>query len=256
MLDALGLSRVRLPEVQTFRARVGVWEADGQRIPCYPAVGDFQAAMLGALLREGELSLNISTGSQVSLLTPERITGDYQSRPYFDSRGVITDATVPAGRSLAALIGLLMELAPAGGDPWPAILAAADAAPDPTMQVDLAFFESATGGSITAISEAELHIGPLFRAAFRSMAEAFHTHALRLDPHAAWSRLVFSGGLAHRSALLRRLISERFGLPWRLASTGEDTLLGLLVLARVIAGLDPDLPAATAALRAYFGIAG
>ena len=72
-----------------------------------------------------ELSLNISTGSQVSLLTETPLPGNYQTRPYFAGRFLNTITHLPAGRSLNALVELLGELALAEGhvlrDPWSTI---------------------------------------------------------------------------------------------------------------------------------------
>ena len=69
------------------------------------------AAILGALLQRDELSLNISTGSQVSLLKPKVEFGNFQTRPFFDGRFSITITHIPAGRALNALVKLLSELA-------------------------------------------------------------------------------------------------------------------------------------------------
>ena len=72
--------------------------------------------------RSDELSLNISTGSQVSRRTAEFQPGPYQSRRYFDGDFLNTITHLPAGRSLNALVDLLTELAQAQGitlaNPW------------------------------------------------------------------------------------------------------------------------------------------
>jgi len=60
--------------------------------------------------------------------------------------------------------------------------------------------------------------------------------AQRLSPERAWNRIVFSGGLAQKIELLRRIIVEKFDVPYRIAPSSEDTLLGLLLLARVFSG--------------------
>ncbi len=257
-LPALGLSALRLPEIVPNNHIVGYFTLGGQPIACYPPVGDYQAALLGALLDENELSINIATGSQVSLLHSTQERGTLQTRPYLDERNVLTVTTIPAGRSLSALIMLLSELAVAQGfaldDPWPYIIAQAEAASDPRLRLDLAFFNSAVGerGALTDIREDELSVGHVFRAAFRNMAENYLACALRLSPTRDWSRLVFSGGLAHRVALLRTLISEQFGAPYRTSPTPEDTLLGLLVLGIYVTGRAENLKEATSRVWAHY----
>ena len=72
-------------------------------------------------------------------------------------------------------------------------------------------------------------------AAFRWMADSYRRCAARLSPNNAWDCLVFSGSLAQRFERLRREVVTRLGEPaWRIASTDEETLRGLLLLARKI----------------------
>lgn len=192
--------------------------------------------MAGALLRSNDLSLNISTGSQVSVLAPRFVLGDLQTRPFFDGRFLATITNIPAGHALSALVRLLTELADTQGvslaDPWAYIeRAAADAGP-------LAIFHSSCDaqGELTCIREAELTVGHLFRAAFQNMADNYRACAARLAPVGDWDELVFSGGLAHRFKLLRELISDTFHLGYRMCPEPEDTLLGLMALAMAFTG--------------------
>jgi len=136
---------------------------------------------------------------------------------------------------------LLTELARAQGielDPWPAIVNAAEQVGDTDLRVNLAFFAGACGdqGEITNIRESNLTVGHLFRAAFQNVADNYYACALRLSPERRWRRLVFSGGLAQKIDLLRRIICDRFGDEYRMAPSSEDTLLGLMALALAFSG--------------------
>lgn len=241
-IDALGLRKLRLPEIVPHGTVTGRLEIDRRSVPCYTPVGDYQCAILGALLQQDELSLNISTGSQVSLLRDAAHFGAYQTRPFFGGRYAITVTHIPAGRALNALVRLLSELATAQGitltDPWAYIAEAAQATPAPKMRAKLAFFSSASGaeGEFTHMVEDELTVGHLFRAAFESMADDYYTFARQLSPEQTWRKLVFSGGLVQKIDLLRHLICERFHREYRLAPTEEDTLLGLMVLGLAFSG--------------------
>lgn len=236
-LGAAGLDGLAWPPIAPFTQVAGVYRSGGRAIPCYRPVGDAQCALAGAGLAAGELSLNIATGSQVSMLRPAPAAGDFQTRPYFDRRFLTTVSGIPAGRALNLLVGLLGELAAAHGapiaDPWPYLLRAAESAPDSELRVSLGFFGGAEGesGAIEHIREGNLSAGGIFRAAFRQMAESYHAAALRLSPDREWRSLVLTGGLAHQAGLLRELIAARFGLPFRMGPV-EDTLSGLLALAR------------------------
>lgn len=242
VLSELGVDDLHWPNVQPQGTVAGFLTHAGQKIPCYTPVGDYQAALAGALLRPGELSLNISTGSQVSLLQPAADFGDFQTRPFFDGWFLRTITHIPAGRSLNVLVRLLSELADTQGvalsDPWPAIIRAATEAPDSDLRINLAFYNSPVGdhGSITGIREENLTVGHLFRAAFQAMADYYYACALRLSPDQDWRGLVFSGGLAQKIPILRDLIDAKFQAQYRTCPTAEDTLLGLLALALVFSG--------------------
>lgn len=242
VIHKLGLSRLSLPDVKPHGAVTGWLDWDGRKIPCYTPVGDYQCSIVGALLGDGELSLNISTGSQVSLLKPHAEFGNFQTRPFFDGRFSNTVTHIPAGRALNALVKLLSELAIAQGqellDPWAYITRAAAQVQSPKVQANLAFFNSAVGneGSLTQLREEELNVGHLFRAAFQSMAENYRMFADRLSPQRGWSRLVFSGGLVQKIDILRQMICDEFEADYRVSPAQEDTLLGLMALGLAFTG--------------------
>lgn len=258
VLAALGLDGLTWPSLAATATPAYMLRVGGRDVPCYPPVGDHQAAVTGALLEPDELSLNISTGSQVGVITPAFTVGDYEVRPFFDGRFLQTIVRIPAGRALSALVKLLSELAVAEGrppaDPWATIAAAVVATPSTDLVADIAFFDSPVGenGHLANLTEENLTVGHVFRAAFRSMAANYRACAGRLAPVQPWRRLVFSGGLAQRFAPLREEILAQFGLSMRMCPASEDTLLGLLVLATYVAGRAPSVGAATTALKPYF----
>jgi sugar (pentulose or hexulose) kinase len=253
--SSLGLGPIRWPALRTFREPVGHIELGGVSLPCYAPTGDHPCALAGAFLAERELSLNISTGSQASLLTAELKLGNYQTRPFFDGRFLNTITHIPAGRALNVLLGLAGELATAQGlqlaDPWPTIEQAVAGVADSDLGVDLAFFPSPVGqrGAISNIREGNLTLGQLFYSAFRNMAENYQSCALRLSPDENWDRVVFSGGLVQKLERLREMIAARFACQSRLCASTEDTLIGLLILALVIDGRAPSVAAAVESLR-------
>ena len=246
----LGIAHVGWPRLCAVQEQVGALHIDGLSLPCYAPAGDHQTALAGAFLEPGELSLNISTGSQASLLATQLKRGPYQTRPFFDALFLNTITHIPAGRSLNVLLGLLVELAEAQqvrlADPWPYIAKAVAATADTDLAVDLAFFPGPTGtrGAISGIHEGNLSIGPIFRAAFRAMAENYLSCATRLSPSHDWRRIVLSGGLVRNLEVLRNLIIEKFNCDYRICPFAEDTLLGLLVLGLVATGCDSTAQAA------------
>lgn len=240
VIEQLGFSGVRWPTLRKHGEIAGSMKIGAGSVPCFPALGDYHCALLGALPREDELSLNISTGSQVSRIVPGLVPGDYQTRPFFDGRFANTITHLPAGRSLNVLVDLLTEIARAQGptDPWPYIATAAAAVQRTDLQVDLSFYPGPCGdrGAITNISEKTLNVGTLFRAAFENMAECYYTSASCIWPDHAWRGIVFSGGLAFKLPQLRQIIQDRLQTKSRLCPVAEDALCGLLILAKAFSG--------------------
>ena len=255
LFHRLGFGQVRWPALREINEPVGEVRVAGRRLPGYPPVGDHPCAVAGVLLDLEELSLNISTGSQVSLRSMRPEPGDYQTIPFFDGQFLHRISNLPAGRALDALVRLLRELAEVQGvelgDPWPYIAKAAATRSGSDLRANLAFFPTPLGefGSFTNLREENLTVGDLFHAAFVHMAENYYASALRLSPHRVWRRVVFSGGLAQKLELLRGLIVGKFQMDYRLGSTTEDTLNGLLALALVASGRIRSVQKATELLR-------
>lgn len=233
----IGLENMTLPELGTSESSVGQWRYAGRTFNVFGSYGDQQLALRGAGLQSDELSLNVSTGSQVSRRSARFQPGPYQSRVYFFGDLLNTVTHLPAGRSLNILVDLLTELARAEGillrHPWDTINSLVDAVAETDLNVDLAFFRGPLGsrGRIENISTENLSAGTLIYAAFRAMAQNYFEVAERFSPR-DWKGVVLSGGLTQKAPTLRRLLQKSFPVPLR-ESAGEETLAGLLDIARV-----------------------
>jgi sugar (pentulose or hexulose) kinase len=234
VIAKLGLESLRWPVVRPAGSIVGTWSG----IPCFVPVGDQQCALAGALLEPGELSVNIGTGSQVSMITDDPRPAGQQVRPYFDGRFLRTITHIPGGRALEPLVRLLTELGGAAeDDAWRYIESAVASTPSTDLRAAVTFFPGPCGygGFLENLHDGNLSIGHVFRAVFESMARNYESCAHRLDLPIT-KRVVFSGGVARRFQLLRDLTAGALRLPQRLAPHEEDTLFGLLVLARAWTG--------------------
>ena len=236
--DGLGLQKLLLPQLSQTVEPFGQLVRRGRSLQVYGSYGDQQCALYGAGLQRGELSLNISTGSQVSLRTNSFQPGRYQTRMFFAGDWLNTITHLPAGRSLNVLVDLLTELAAAEGitlqSPWQSVLRKAAEVMESSLDVDLAFFAGPLGdsGAIRQITTENLTVGNLFYAAFRAMADNYARCADWLDPQRRWNSIVLSGGLTQSAPVLKEMLHQRFAAPLR-ESSGEETLLGLMQLARL-----------------------
>lgn len=236
---AARIDGLRWPELAGEDEPVGQIALEGRKLDCFAAIGDQQAALFGIELQTAELSINCSTGSQVSQITTAFRPGDCQSRCWFGGQFLNTVTHIPAGRSLAVLESLLTELPRAAGidigNSWKLIAAATETSSGAGgLACDLGFFSSAMGdrGRIDGITTENLTIGNLFCAAFDFMADSYLACSRRLAATPSWERLAVSGGLVQSFPALRRRLAERFRLPMREVPAQEETLMGLLKLAR------------------------
>lgn len=251
VITDLQLPQLTWPELVDFRHVVGKYQSQGRSIPVYAPTGDHQCSLAGTLLGRDELSINVSTGSQVSRLAENADTGEYQIRPYFDGMYLKTITNIPAGRAITAIVKLLTELGHDRideGQAWTEFFEKSEQTSASDLEVNLALFPGAVQGPgmLSNLREDNLTVGHLGRACLEQMAIYYEEFAKQLSPQQAWSRIAFSGGIAQRSRVLRDLVAERLDSDYRVATTTEDALHGLLVLGRVIAGLNSTVAEAIA----------
>ncbi len=222
--EALGLDQLDWGEMASATIAVATATIDGRNLAVYPTLGDQQCALRGVGLQVGDLSINVSTGSQVSCVTPDFLPGEYQSRYFLGGTFLNTITHIPAGRALNVLVDLLLALPNARGiavsNPWEVISREAARAADGAggLRCHPAFFDSPIGreGQITGITTENLMLGNLFRATFESMAQTYDHLASRLWPEREWRRVVLSGGLTRSVPILRELIDRHFpGQLWK-----------------------------------------
>ena len=235
--DALDLQGLQWPGFAEDNLPVGVLHAEGRALQCFAAIGDQQAALFGIDLQQNELSINASTGSQVSRITSTFQPADCQTRCWFGGRFLNTITHIPAGRSLTVIESLLTELARSAGlnfdNSWQLIARAAENATGNGLKCDLSFFSGAMGdnGHISGITTENLTVGNLFQAAFEFMADSYLICSQRLSPQPQWDRLAVSGGLVQAFSPLRTKLQARFPWPMREVAEQEETLTGLLRMA-------------------------
>lgn len=238
--DILGLNELHWPALANDQLPIGQCTMDGRTLDVYTVMGDQQAALKGIQLSRDELSINISTGSQVSQITSEFQPSRCQTRCWFGTEFLNTITHIPAGRSLTVIEALLTELPRAAGiaipNSWQLISEATERSGGDGLTCDLSFFASAMGndGRIDHITTENLTVGNLFQAAFEFMADSYLTCSQRLSDSPTWSRIAISGGLVQAFPSLRKKLQKRFSLPMREVAEQEETMLGLLYWAREV----------------------
>ena len=244
MIRRLPLAGVCLPTVSRGKEPAAHWREDGQRIPMYTAIGDQQAAILGAMPAPGELMINIATGSQLIYVTDPPVPGEYGIRPLLEGQTYRTVSHLPAGRSLNVLMDFLVDAgkrlyghaAPDAEKLWET-LRTLETGETAGLTVNLSFFEGERRGSVDGINESNLRIDHLFAAAYVEMAREYRAAFDRMKTGTERPQgIVLAGGIPRKSPALCQAIAQQFQTACHFTPFREDALVGLLRLALLYAG--------------------
>lgn len=204
------------------------------------AIGDQQAALLGAGLQdEKEISFNIGTGAQVSMLTCDKTKKEkdaFQIRPYFGGKYIKTIPHIPSGRALNVYVRFFSDILTQFGFSvdderiWQCILKAEQTATDTDMICDMSFFENAvtpeTRGGLFNIGEFDLTLANLMNRIFKQMADNFISCADMLLPASQVRNVIFGGGV-RKIDRIRNYIIKHYAPDVRVQVAEKETLRGI-----------------------------
>lgn len=243
LIERIGAKDIVFPDVGNKSLKFSV---NGVTVRCFPAIGDQQAALLGAgIIQKDMLSFNLGTGAQTSVLTdsPE-IYESCQCRPYFYGYYLKTIPHIPSGRALNVFYRLIESVLKeyhvevSEEVIWGKIREMSDHGKSAGLQIDLSFFENAVSdhvsGTVRGINEKNFIAGNIIYAVFEQMADNCVNLANKiLDGSSPVQSIVFSGGVARRFPIVRELIAAHFPeMKCRVAE--NDTMQGLYRYAAMI----------------------
>lgn len=237
LISLIGADFICFPQIGDL---IFPFELGGKTVYAFPAIGDQQAALLGAgLEREDELSFNLGTGAQVSkLISGVEFSKKNQIRPYFYGKYLKTIPHLPSGRAINVYFRFVKDLLekfgvnPSDEEIWKVILKNLRDVPDTAIKCDISFFENAVTnhdkGSITDISEYEFTIDNLMRAVICTMANNFIWAADTIcDDRNNISTIIFSGGIARKNSYLRERLINEYPNAIEVKVADNETLYGL-----------------------------
>lgn len=203
----------------------------------YPALGDQQAALLGAgVSSHRDLSLNFGTGAQISILSDSlEFSNKYQVRPYFNNLYLKTVPHIPSGRALNVYFNFVKNIIcrfkeVSEEQIWKYINAEAEINDKQLMQIDMSFFTNSVtnniNGSISGICENGLTIGNLFESVYAQMAENIKEICVRLQVDNV-NQIVISGGILRKNKLLREKVLSKFAGNIKIILAENETAQGI-----------------------------
>lgn len=206
-----------------------------------PSIGDQQAALLGAGLRDkSDISFNLGTGAQVSKLVENpKFSLDYQIRPFVNGTFIKSIPHLPSGRAMNVYIRFVQDILKQFGvgieesEIWDKVLNSKEERTANSLVCDLSYFENPVTknitGSIQNIGEYDLNFANLFYSMFDQMIDNFSWAANIVETNkASVSRLIFSGGVAKRIGYIRNGIAKQYVNSEVVIARENETLFGLL----------------------------
>lgn len=219
-ITRIGAEKIVFPQVSTQSINSNFGKCS---LNIFPAIGDQQAALLGAgLENESDLSFNLGTGAQVTRLTKKIDFSDkWQIRPFFNEYYLKTIPHLPSGRALNVFVRFIKDVLQKfdvnvdDDKLWHVLLDEENKYDKTTLTCDLSFFQNPitnkTVGSVTNIEEYGLTTGSLFKSVFLQMADNFlKTANLVVSDKSTIKRIVFSGGIARRIEPIRKYILKEY----------------------------------------------
>lgn len=214
-----GLNSVIFPEIYQRQKEICI-ERNKKKFLFYPALGDQQAALLGAQLEnEDEISLNFGTGAQISILSKKiECSQEYQIRPYFENYFLKTVPHIPSGRALNVYFNFIKDMVSEFSivedeTLWKYINSQARKNQYQNMKIDMSFFSNAITdhdvGSIENIQEGNFKVGNFFDSIYTQMADNVEIVYKKLGRPFV-DKILISGGVLNKNDYLREKVLAKF----------------------------------------------
>lgn len=205
------------------------------------AIGDNQASFMGAV--SGEMPLvNVGTGSQVSYLSKDSVTGEnIESRPYDGNSFLVVGSALCGGRAFALLerfFASVLEMATGKkcDSLYPQLDAMLTRTKSTDMTADTRFCGTRSDPSVRAsfanISENNFTAADMTVAMLNAIAKELHS----MYAGKSCSKIVCSGNGIRKNAALQRVVSEIFGAEIIIPRYTEEASYGAALAALTAVG--------------------
>ncbi len=212
-------------------------------IPVSVAIGDNQASVFSTLASEGDLLINIGTGSQISIVSDHPITAEnVECRPYVDGKYLIVGSALCGGRAYSLLKDFYKQVLDAADcgemDAYGVMDAMLANKTDTTLRVDTRFAGTRSNanirGSISNISVDNLTPSDLTLGVLYGMVEELYGMYRAMGEKR--NGIVGSGNGVRKNKALIRIAEQVFGGRLRVPLYTEEAACGAALFALVACG--------------------
>ena len=212
---------------------------EGVKYNVFPAIGDYQAALLGAgIEKPTDISFNLGTGAQVSIITDSlTFSKDYKILPFVGGSYLKRIPHLPSGRALNVYFRFIKDVLGSFDVDiedkaiWDKFSNSISQSLPNEMQCSMSFFENPienrTKGKIDNIGEYDLTFSNLIKLVYDQAADNFMWAADKMVSPDSVKRIIFSGGIARRIDYIREKLIRHYDSSVEVIQNSDETLLGL-----------------------------
>lgn len=239
-LEILGIPVSFLPEVDFGCTVAGSF----QGIPVAAAIGDNQASFLGSVAEQDTMALaNFGTGSQISVMTEQRITGDgaIELRPLVDRTNLACGSALCGGRAYALLERFFRSYTGDNREQYPTLNALAEKGLQmehlPTVLPTFCGTRADPNirGSILQLGEDNFTPAALAAGLLLGMARELKEMFAKM-PAQEIKALVASGNGIRKNPALVKALERVFGMPVQIPAHQEEAAFGAALYASAATG--------------------
>lgn len=206
----------------------GIITKDKKEKPVYTPVGDMQCALYGVGLEQGQVSVNLGTGSQVSVLS-NKVDDRVDNRIFFGDCFLNTKTHIPSGRAIECYVNFLESITP-NKKFWKEVKEyTEEEILESDLKIGLSVFGSGAGGLISNIGETNFTIDNLQKSVIRSYVEQYKKY---IDLFSG-DEIILSGGVPQNCPVIKKLFQKVYNRNISMfVSSVDETVLGLKRLAQ------------------------
>lgn len=216
-------------------------------IPVSVAIGDNQASVFSTLKEDGDLLVNVGTGSQVSVVTDKIVNvAGVETRPYVGGKYLLVGAVLCGGRAYSMLkdfyASILRKVKDISDGEVYDIMAEMLNDGEDTLEVDTRFAGTRANpqitGSVSQISVNNFSPEALTRGFIQGMVNELYNVYLLMGEKK--SGLVGSGNGVRKNPWLKKAFEEKFGAKMKTPMHEEEAAFGSALFALIAVGKYKD----------------
>ena len=215
-----------------------------KNIPVTVAIGDNQASVFSTLANENDLLINVGTGSQVSVISSNKVSkDDIEARPYFEGKYLLVGAALCGGRAYSLLKAFYSDIL--------GYVTSSDDATvygimdrmleryvEPALTVNTRFAgtrkDPQSSGSISGITTENFNPSALTYGFLCGMADELFTMYKQMDENKIG--IVGSGNGVRKNPAFIKIVEKKFGRTLKVPLHTEEAAFGAALYGLVCCG--------------------